>query len=152
MKAVTSIRINIDVLNHLRDLNISVSDYINKLLIEDLTKNSYNDTKLKEVVASAIRDEKKSICINEMKLIGALSNIPTRLEQMSKGDEIVFHTLLKKNIELLELEFENEYSQETKYLIKQMYKQVQQINKEHFEPYKREKLLIENDKKKIKKR
>lgn len=152
MKAITSIRINKDVLNHLRQLDVNVSEYINKLIMKDLLNQSYEDTSLKKVVDAAIREEKKSQCIQEMKLIGAIANIPTRLKEMSKGDDIVYHTLLKKNIELLELEFDFDYSEEVQFMIKEMYKQVNAINKEHFEPYQNAKKLLKNDKKKIKKK
>lgn len=148
MKAVTTIRINKDVLNHLRQLEVNVSDYINKLIMKDLLKKSYEDTTLKKVVDIAQKEERKSQILQELKLIGALRNISTRLEQMSKGCEITYHTLLKRNIELLELEYDFDYSKETKYLIKQLYKETRQANKDHFEPYLEAKKLIKNDKKK----
>jgi hypothetical protein len=151
MKAITSKRINKDVLNHLRQLDVNVSDYINKLIMKDLLNQSFEDTSLKVVVDNAVRDENKSLILQEMKLIGALANIPTRLSEMSKGDDIVYHTLLKKNIELLQLEYDFPYSKETRYLIKQMYKQVTDINKSHFEPYQNAKKLMKSGNKKIKK-
>jgi hypothetical protein len=141
MRAVTSIRINKDVLNHLRTLNINVSDYINKLIMADLSKKSYEDTALKKVVDSAIREEKKSKIIAEMKVIGAIQNISTQIYNISKNNENTAHNLLKRNMELLELEYENDYSRETKHQIKEMYKEIQDLNIALFEPFEKKKIL-----------
>lgn len=147
MKVVTSIRINQDILNHLRHLEINISEYINNLLLNDLRQQSFKDTELKKVVDLAIKEEKKATLLKEMKLIGAINNIGQRLEDMSKGNEMVFHALLKKNIELLELEYDFEYSKETKQLIKSMFMELQKTNR-IIEPYEKLRYLTNDYKKK----
>lgn len=130
MKVVTSIRLDRDLLNHLKHLGINVSDYVNSLMLDDLKQQSYEDTKLKKVVDNSIKEERKSKILQEMKLIGALNNIAQRINDMAKEDPEVFTTLLKKNIELLQLEYDFDYSNDTKLLIKEMFKKLKDIQKE----------------------
>jgi post-segregation antitoxin (ccd killing protein) len=146
MKVVTSIRISQDVFNHLKQLDVNVSDYVNTLILDDLTKSSYDDTRLKNVVDIAIKEEKKSKIIQELKLIGALNNIAQRLNDMSKEDPEVYATLLKKNIELLQIEFDFDYSPDTKALIKDMYRKLNSIQKE-LAPYEKQRKLNNGKKK-----
>lgn len=130
MKNVTSIRVEQEILNHLRNLNVNVSDYVNTLLIEDLTKKSFNDSKLKRVVTIAINEEKKKQIKEEMRVIGAVNNIAQRLHYMSKEDENVYLSLLNKNLDLLKLEYDNEtYSKDTKLLIKDKFRVLNKMNK-----------------------
>jgi hypothetical protein len=93
------------------------------------------------VVDSAIREEKKSKIIAEMKVIGAIQNISTQIYNISKNNENTAHNLLKRNMELLELEYENDYSRETKHQIKEMYKEIQDLNIALFEPFEKKKIL-----------
>lgn len=131
MKNVTSIRVEQEVLNHLRNLNVNVSDYVNTLLIKDLTEKSFEDSTLKRVVTIALNEEKKKQIKEEMRVIGAVNNIAQRLHDMSKEDEGVYLSLLQKNIDLLKLEYDNEfYSKDTKLIIKDKYRILTNMSKE----------------------
>ena len=135
MKTTTSIRINRDILNHLRRSGINVSDYINSLILNDLKKN-FDNSELKKAIKSAERDEKKKKVLNEMKIIGAIKNIETRIYNASKNDEVTGMYLIEKNINLLELEYENEeYSKGTKEIIKRKYKELKNFMLEYYEPH-----------------
>jgi len=150
MKVVTSIRINKDVFNHLKQLDVNVSSYINNLILDDLTKSTYDDTRLKNVVDVAIKEDKKSKIIRELKLIGAINNIAQRLNDISKEEPEIYTTLLKKNIELLQIEFDFEYSKETKNIIKDMYRKLNLMLKEIAPQEKQHKIKQNGKKKKIK--
>lgn len=126
MKVPISFKINIDVFNELKRLNVKIQPYINTLLYEDLIKMSLTDSKLHEAIKKAQAEERKNQIIKEMKIIGALGNIAQRVQDMSKGDMGVMLNLIEQNLELLEIEFNNtDYSPKTRNLIKGMYSTLQ---------------------------